>query len=88
MAKANPASTLPLHDLAPPASALFKEFRARFGLSRADAAPFFGVTTPTFAAWETRQAQAQAAAIVLARLLLAKPKLLKLLLEPSDHPPG
>ena len=65
---------------ADPAPEIFREFRARFDFSQKDAAALFGVSEGTWVAWEQNQ-RPQAAARLLATLLLAKPELIEFFLE-------
>ena len=65
---------------ADPAPEIFKQFRARFDLTQPDASGLFGVSIATWAAWEQNQ-RPQAAARMLAALLLAKPELIEFFLE-------
>ena len=65
---------------ADPAPEKFKQFRSSFDFTQAQAATLLGVSVASWQGWERGQ-RPQVAARLLVTLLVAKPELLKLLLE-------
>ena len=65
---------------ADPSPEIFRQFRARFDFSQAEAGDLFGVSAASWGDWE-RGKRPQAAARLLATLLVAKPELISFFLE-------
>ena len=63
-----------------PKPEIFRAFRSKFNLTQTEAANFFGVSDAGWGAWE-RGKRPQAAARLLATLLVAKPELIGFFLE-------